>query len=184
MIENKTWLNRSWLISNSPYLFIASKEGSYQKSNTAWIVDSFVERYFRLVTSKRQRRSLSSHEETNHRPSGSMLWCFKHRVKENSMAGPDDPMLWNLIELGNDSFLFNNMQDIQATLRQELDFVHEGHNGERCADELKHLSYVYVPKIHWDLTTKVRVVYQSLLSWINKQFRPSTTLGDRMFTSG
>lgn len=50
------------------------------------------------------------------------------------------------------------MQDIQATLRQELDFVHEGHNGERCADELKHLSYVYVPKIHWDLTTKVRVV--------------------------
>ena len=56
------------------------------------------------------------------------------------------------------------MQDIQATLRQELDFVHEGHNGERCADELKHLSYVYVPKIHWDLTTKVRVVYQSLLS--------------------
>ena len=100
------------------------------------------------------------------------------------MASPDDPMLWNLIELGDDSFLFNNMQDIQATLRQELDFVHEGHNGERCADELKHLSYVYVPKIHWDLTTKVRVVYQSLLSWINKQFRPSTTLGDRMFTSG
>ena len=77
------------------------------------------------------------------------------------------------------------MQDIQATLRQELDFVHEGHNGERCADELKHLSYVYVPKIHWDLTTKVRVVYQSSLGRINKQFfRPSTTLGDRIFTSG
>lgn len=46
------------------------------------------------------------------------------------------------------------LDDMQATLRQELDFVHEGHNGERCADELKHLSYVYVPKIHWDLTTK------------------------------
>ena len=73
------------------------------------------------------------------------------------------------------------MQDIQATLRQELDFVHEGHNGERCADELKHLSYVYVPKIHWDLTTKVRVV-----TGLDKKqfFRLSTTLGGQMFTSG
>ena len=46
-------------------------------------------------------------------------------------------------------------QDMRETLKQELDFVNEGHNGERCAEELKHLSYVYVPKIHWDLTTKV-----------------------------
>lgn len=44
---------------------------------------------------------------------------------------------------------------MRETLKQELDFVNEGHNGERCAEELKHLSYVYVPKIHWDLTTKV-----------------------------
>ena len=42
-------------------------------------------------------------------------------------------------------------------MKQELDFVHEGHNGERCAEELKHLRYVYVPEIHWDLTTKVRI---------------------------
>ena len=44
---------------------------------------------------------------------------------------------------------------MKETLKEELDFIHEGHNGERCADELKHLSYVYVPEIHWDLTTKV-----------------------------
>ena len=53
-------------------------------------------------------------------------------------------------------------QDLQETLREELDFVHEGHNGERCAEELKHLSYVYVPEIHWDLTTKVRSLFDSL----------------------
>ena len=46
---------------------------------------------------------------------------------------------------------------MQETLKEELDFIHEGHNGERCAEELKHLPYVYVPEIHWDLTTKVRI---------------------------
>ena len=46
-------------------------------------------------------------------------------------------------------------KDMRETLKQELDFVNEGHNGERCSEELKHLSYVYVPKIHWGLTTKV-----------------------------
>ena len=44
---------------------------------------------------------------------------------------------------------------MRETLKQELDFVNEGHNGERCAKELKHLSYVYVPEVHWDLTSKV-----------------------------
>ena len=48
-------------------------------------------------------------------------------------------------------------QDLKETLKQELDFVNEGRNGERCADELKHLSYVYVPEIHWDFTTKVNL---------------------------
>ena len=54
------------------------------------------------------------------------------------------------------------VQDMKETLKQELDFVREGYNGERCADELKHLSYVHVPEIHWDLTSKV-----SLLGLLN-----------------
>ncbi|XP_045620948.1 uncharacterized aarF domain-containing protein kinase 5 isoform X2 [Procambarus clarkii] len=46
------------------------------------------------------------------------------------------------------------MKDLKGTLEQELDFINEGHNGERCAKDLSKLSYVYVPKVHWDLCSK------------------------------
>lgn len=39
---------------------------------------------------------------------------------------------------------------------QELDFVNEGKNAERCADDLRHLDYIYVPKVYWDYTNSVR----------------------------
>ncbi|XP_053401356.1 uncharacterized aarF domain-containing protein kinase 5-like isoform X3 [Mercenaria mercenaria] len=45
------------------------------------------------------------------------------------------------------------LQDMKDTLAQELDFVNEGSNSERCQDDLKHLGYVYVPKVHWDRTS-------------------------------
>lgn len=45
------------------------------------------------------------------------------------------------------------LQDMKGTLAQELDFVNEGKNSERCQKDLKHLGYVYVPKVHWDLTS-------------------------------
>ncbi len=38
---------------------------------------------------------------------------------------------------------------------EELDFEREGENGERCCRELKHLHFVSVPRINWDMTTKV-----------------------------
>ncbi|XP_052860950.1 uncharacterized aarF domain-containing protein kinase 5 [Anopheles cruzii] len=44
------------------------------------------------------------------------------------------------------------IDDLQGSLREELDFVHEGNNSERCAQDLQHIRAVYVPKVHWDLT--------------------------------
>ncbi|XP_046581255.1 uncharacterized aarF domain-containing protein kinase 5-like [Haliotis rubra] len=46
------------------------------------------------------------------------------------------------------------IKDLKVTLAQELDFVNEGGNGERCQKDLQHLKYVYVPKVHWDKTSK------------------------------
>merc|ERR1712170_216044 len=46
------------------------------------------------------------------------------------------------------------LKDLKQTLAHELDFEHEGQNGERCYRELKHFNYIYVPKILWDKTTK------------------------------
>uniref|UniRef100_A0A0P6FL15 AarF domain-containing protein kinase n=1 Tax=Daphnia magna TaxID=35525 RepID=A0A0P6FL15_9CRUS len=46
------------------------------------------------------------------------------------------------------------LKDLKETLCKELDFLNEGHNGERCAKELSSLPYVYVPKVFWDLTSK------------------------------
>jgi aarF domain-containing kinase len=55
------------------------------------------------------------------------------------------------------------MQDLKGTLCKELDFVNEGHNGERCAKELSSLPDVYVPDVVWDLTSKVIYALISLL---------------------
>ncbi|XP_067015790.2 uncharacterized aarF domain-containing protein kinase 5 isoform X1 [Anabrus simplex] len=46
------------------------------------------------------------------------------------------------------------LQDLRDTLAQELDFIHEGKNSERCASDLAHLPFVYVPQVMWDLTSK------------------------------
>lgn len=51
---------------------------------------------------------------------------------------------------------FSFLQDLKDTLVQELDFVNEGKNSERCQSDLSHLKYVYVPKVHWDKTSTVR----------------------------
>ncbi|KAL5021335.1 hypothetical protein ScPMuIL_000490 [Solemya velum] len=45
------------------------------------------------------------------------------------------------------------LQDLKKTLAQELDFVNEGKNAERCQRDLKHLAYIYVPTVHWDKTS-------------------------------
>lgn len=48
-------------------------------------------------------------------------------------------------------------QDLKETLAQELDFENEARNSERCADELKHFTFVSVPKVFWQHTSKVRL---------------------------
>lgn len=46
-------------------------------------------------------------------------------------------------------------QDLNESIAlQELDFIHEAHNAERCAKELKKFDYVHIPTIDWKLTTK------------------------------
>uniref|UniRef100_A0A182SU54 ABC1 atypical kinase-like domain-containing protein n=1 Tax=Anopheles maculatus TaxID=74869 RepID=A0A182SU54_9DIPT len=46
------------------------------------------------------------------------------------------------------------IDDLQGTLREELDFVHEGKNAERCAKDLARFEFVYVPKVLWHLTNE------------------------------
>lgn len=58
-------------------------------------------------------------------------------------------------------FIFKNynfgwiMNDLRKNLVQELNFVQEGQNAERCAKDLRSLRYVHVPKIHWSHTKTV-----------------------------
>ncbi|XP_054276944.1 uncharacterized aarF domain-containing protein kinase 5-like isoform X1 [Macrosteles quadrilineatus] len=44
--------------------------------------------------------------------------------------------------------------ELRDTLEQELDFLHEGKNGERCAQELNRFPFIYVPKVFWNLSSK------------------------------
>ncbi|XP_065352796.1 uncharacterized aarF domain-containing protein kinase 5 isoform X1 [Cloeon dipterum] len=45
------------------------------------------------------------------------------------------------------------LDELKGTLQQELDFLHEGENSEKCAKDLHHLPFIYVPKVHWSLST-------------------------------
>ncbi|XP_033635969.1 uncharacterized aarF domain-containing protein kinase 5-like [Asterias rubens] len=46
------------------------------------------------------------------------------------------------------------LKDMKKPLAKELDFENEGRNSERCATNLQHLKYIYVPKVKWDHTSK------------------------------
>lgn len=46
------------------------------------------------------------------------------------------------------------LKELKGNMARELDFVAEATNAEKCARDLSHLPYVYVPKVHWNLTTK------------------------------
>ncbi|XP_050396054.1 uncharacterized aarF domain-containing protein kinase 5 isoform X1 [Patella vulgata] len=64
-------------------------------------------------------------------------------------------ILLRLVEWIHPKFGFSwVLKDLKNTLAEELDFENEGKNGEMCGRDLKHLSYIYVPKVHWNKTTK------------------------------
>lgn len=59
--------------------------------------------------------------------------------------------LLKLIGIVHPSFNFGwVLDDLKTSLAQELDFINEGKNGEKCARDLKNMKFVYVPKILWD----------------------------------
>ena len=48
---------------------------------------------------------------------------------------------------GNSFITDLSLQELRETLAEELDFEHEGHNQERCAHDMVHFPYVYIPKV-------------------------------------
>ncbi|KAL3044275.1 hypothetical protein OYC64_004006 [Pagothenia borchgrevinki] len=64
-------------------------------------------------------------------------------------------VLMDIIKFMHPSFGFRwVLKDLKGTLAQELDFENEARNSERCAEELKHFSFVVIPKVFWEHTTK------------------------------
>ncbi|KXJ79918.1 hypothetical protein RP20_CCG027554 [Aedes albopictus] len=63
--------------------------------------------------------------------------------------------LQDLMALIHKSYNFGwIIRDLRGTLREELDFIHEGRNSERCAEDLRKHDSIYVPKVLWDYTNE------------------------------
>ncbi|KAK4877254.1 hypothetical protein RN001_009760 [Aquatica leii] len=62
--------------------------------------------------------------------------------------------IMNLVGLLHKDFNFKwILEELKDSLRQELNFIHEGENAEQCAQDLHHLKYVYIPKIKWEISS-------------------------------
>lgn len=45
------------------------------------------------------------------------------------------------------------INELKGPLEQELNFLNEGKNAERCCQDLSHLPYVYIPQILWNISS-------------------------------
>ncbi len=45
------------------------------------------------------------------------------------------------------------VREFDASLRAEVDYLHEGHNAERFAQNFKQSDRVHIPRVYWDATT-------------------------------
>jgi ubiquinone biosynthesis protein len=45
------------------------------------------------------------------------------------------------------------VREFDASLRAEVDYLHEGHNAERFGQNFKQSDHVHIPKVFWDATT-------------------------------
>ncbi|XP_037946075.1 uncharacterized aarF domain-containing protein kinase 5 [Teleopsis dalmanni] len=72
--------------------------------------------------------------------------------------------LQDIIELFFKNYNFGwILRDVRKNLIQELNFVNEGKNSEKCAKDFENFKYVYIPKVYWKYTT-TRVL---TLEWMN-----------------
>lgn len=71
------------------------------------------------------------------------------------------------------------LKELRETLEQELDFINEGKNGEKCARQLKKFNFIHVPKIFWDLTTTVINHFELLaLPWAKEYIHTRVVRGE------
>lgn len=68
----------------------------------------------------------------------------------------------NRTPLGQTYDLVEIAEDFAFTLRAELDYRREGHNADRFRENFSDEPYLYVPKVHWDYTTRRVLVLERI----------------------
>lgn len=66
------------------------------------------------------------------------------------------------------------LNELRDTLEQELDFITEGKNSEKCASDLSQFYFAYVPKVYWNLSTSVcLIIFHEIFYRNEKMKKPS-----------
>jgi ubiquinone biosynthesis protein len=68
----------------------------------------------------------------------------------------------NRTPLGQTYNLVEIAEDFAFTLRGELDYRREGHNADRFRENFSDEPYLYIPKVHWDYTTRRVLVLERI----------------------
>lgn len=74
------------------------------------------------------------------------------------LADFDGDMFVHWFALTAASWMFDDVDlvwmhnELEPSLRRELDFANEGRNAERCASDASALPRIHVPRVHWPLT--------------------------------